>query len=433
LTVAHASVATAPLVQLRHLCRILNGGTPPSGDAESWGGDVPFVTPTDLNGADGALIYATGRTLTERGAQQSGSAPSGSVILSTRAPIGYVGRLASRAAFNQGCRALVPNATVSDRFLAYALIAAREELAARGQGTTFPELSATALASVRLSRPFLELQSAIADYLDRETAGVDALIAKSERLIALLTERRAAVLANVLDSAPGAHIRLKYLAQIQTGVTLSGDGKATDPEWPYLRVANVQIGRVALEEVKTLRLAMPKALGAMLRPGDVLMTEGGDADKLGRGALWDGQITPMLHQNHVFAVRAGAQLAPRFLTWWLDGPVARAYFARTAKQTTNLASTNKATVGNLPIPQLTRSEQDRMVDTLDAQTSSLERAIATTRRGINLAEERRSALISSVVTGKLEARTAHDVRIEMAREPEIGTRYGTTHVHEERP
>lgn len=426
MTVAHASVATAPLVQLRHLCRILNGGTPPSGDAESWGGDVPFVTPTDLNGADGALIHATGRTLTERGAQQSGNAPSGSVILTTRAPIGYVGRLASRAAFNQGCRALVPNATVSDRFLAYALIAAREELTARGQGTTFPELSATALASVRLSRPSLELQSAIADHLDCETAGVDALIAKSEQLIALLTERRAAVICRAVTKGLDSNVSLrpsgvpwfgevparwqvapiKRVGTIVLGKMLQeSQHDGSEVSLHYLRAASVQPnGVLDLSTTKEMWFTPREVRSLTLQAGDVVIVEGG-VGGYGRAAYLTDALPDMAFQNSIARVRPGASDDGRYLSAVLLYLRSVGYI----EMVSSVASMPHFTAEKIAATLVTRpplAEQRRLADHIASETDAIDKAIAVAQRGIDLVRERRAALISTAVAGRLDVRVA---------------------------
>lgn len=197
--------------------------------------------------------------------------------------------------------------------------------------------------------------------------------------------------------------RLKYVATVQSGLTLGGDGDSSDPEWPYLRVANVQAGYVDLAEVKTVRVADAVASETTLRPGDILMTEGGDIDKLGRGALWRGEIDPILHQNHVFAVRPGPELDPRFLTYWLDGSVSRYYFRTTARKTTNLASTNKWTLGNLPVPKAALEEQRAIADYLDRETARIDTLIEEQQNLVETLRERRQSLISSSVAQGLEA------------------------------
>lgn len=266
-----------------------------------------------------------------------------------------------------------------------------------------PRLNISDLQSMTAPLGSAIQQRTTADYLDHETARIDTLVEEQQRLIEMLRERRAAAIATRLESL-GGMTRLKHVSTVQTGVTLSGEGDLTDPEWPYLRVANVQIGYVDLQEIKTVRVPPDKAAMSMLRPGDVLMTEGGDIDKLGRGALWRGELPDTLHQNHIFAVRPDKTLDSEFLVYWLDGPVARTYFRTTAKQTTNLAGTNKWTLGNLPVPAPPLNEQRRLVETLDEQTAQIDTLIAETERFVELSRERRAALITAAVTGHIDVR-----------------------------
>ena len=130
-------------------------------------------------------------------------------------------------------------------------------------------------------------------------------------------------------------VRLKEAAKVQTGLTLGKDYRnSATVTRPYLRVANVQHGRLDLTEIKHLDVPLNVAQRSTLSSGDVLMTEGGDIDKLGRGCLWDNEIPECLHQNHVFAVRCNRKvLAPEFLVGLMRSRHGRAYFQLTAKQT----------------------------------------------------------------------------------------------------
>ena len=147
-------------------------------------------------------------------------------------------------------------------------------------------------------------------------------------------------------------------------------------ERPYLRVANVQAGRLDLAKVTTIRVPREEAARSTLQPGDVLMTEGGDIDKLGRGCVWHGEIPECLHQNHVFAVRPRpGDLLPGYLVAVMGSPHGRTYFQVTAKQTTNLAATNSTTLGNLPLPLPSIDEQAGILAWVDEVTHPLEMAI----------------------------------------------------------
>jgi type I restriction enzyme S subunit len=295
------------------------------------------------------------------------------------------------------------------RFLNYAFAArpVAEQARTLTRGAGLPRLSVANLARVELPLPPLNEQRAIADYLDHETAQIDALVAKQDKFIGLLRERRLSQITNAFSGLGEPDTQLRRVAHIQTGVTLSGDGDPAHPKWPYLRVANVQMGRVELSHVKEIYLPAKDAAASMLRAGDVLMTEGGDIDKLGRGTVWDGAISSMVHQNHVFAVRANLdRLIPEYLAWWLDSLTARRYFYLTAKKTTNLASTNKTVVGRLPMLVPSIDEQRTIITHIGAQTTQIDALIAKAEQHIALAKERRVALLTAAVTGQIDVRTA---------------------------
>ena len=122
-------------------------------------------------------------------------------------------------------------------------------------------------------------------------------------------------------------------------------------EVPYLRVANVQDGYLDLSEIKRIKVPPEDVEALRLQSGDVLMTEGGDFDKLGRGAIWRGPVTNCIHQNHIFRVRLDRhRVLPVFFGAFLLNPFTKAYFLKCSKQTTNLASINMTQLRALPVP-----------------------------------------------------------------------------------
>ncbi len=151
-----------------------------------------------------------------------------------------------------------------------------------------------------------------------------------------------------------------------------------------VRVANVQDGYFDLREVKTIAVERSEIDRYSLRKNDVLLTEGGDLDKLGRGHLWDGQIEPCLHQNHVFAVRTRQDvLLPLFFALQTSGPHGRRYFLSCAKQTTNLASINSTQLKHFPVlvpPLWEQYEITAILTTWDRAIDRLERLLAAKRK-----------------------------------------------------
>ncbi|MBF6522629.1 hypothetical protein [Nocardia farcinica] len=261
------------------------------------------------------------------------------------------------------------------------------------------------LATELLPVPPPDEQAAIVKYLAHANARIDKAIAAKRRLIALITEQKSALLAQIVGSASGDRMRLKNVAVIQTGLTLGKNYReAALVDYPYLRVANVQMGHVDTTDVATVAVPPEEARRCTLRPGDVLMTEGGDIDKLGRGTVWDGSVQGCLHQNHVFAVRCGDQLLPEFLAAWLAAPEPRRYFYVTAKKTTNLAATNSTTVRELPITVPSVKAQEQLLQRLQQRWAPLDVAILKAAREVALLQEFRRRLVADVVTGQVDVR-----------------------------
>ena len=135
---------------------------------------------------------------------------------------------------------------------------------------------------------------------------------------------------------------------------------------PYLRVANVQRGFLDLDEIKKIEIADNEVDKYSLRFGDLLITEGGDWDKVGRACIWREEISLCVHQNHIFRARKFFHEQNEvWLEKYLNSPIARIYFAGASKQTTNLASINKTQLRSCPVPIPPLPEQHRIVAKID--------------------------------------------------------------------
>lgn len=168
-------------------------------------------------------------------------------------------------------------------------------------------------------------------------------------------------------------VSLEDVAEIQTGLSKSASRQGESVTMPYLRVANVQDGHFNLSEVKEIEVPKNSIDRFRVRSGDVLLTEGGDFDKLGRGAVWRGQIPDCVHQNHIFVVRPNPKsLDERFLAYQTQGPRGRAYFQSCSKQSTNLASINSSQLRQFPTALPPLPEQRKIADILSTWDESLE-------------------------------------------------------------
>lgn len=158
-------------------------------------------------------------------------------------------------------------------------------------------------------------------------------------------------------------------ADIVSGITLGREFKTEDTvSAPYLRVANVKDGFLDLGEVLTIAVTRPELEKLRLRQNDLLLTEGGDPDKLGRGALWRCEIDSCVHQNHIFRVRLHVEsLVPEFVSFQMASRHGKDYFLAHAKQTTGIASINQKILKAFPLQVPPLQAQLAITDSLRAR------------------------------------------------------------------
>lgn len=206
---------------------------------------------------------------------------------------------------------------------------------------------------------------------------------------------------------------LGEIAEVVGGLTKDAKRKVENAvEAPYLRVANVQRGYLDLSEIKTIRATPAEITELSLRPGDILLNEGGDLDKLGRGWVWEGQIDGCVHQNHVFRARVHAFRIPAaFLSRYIN-EFCQPFFMSHGSQTTNLASVSMSKVRRVPIPIPPREEMieiDRrcteLLDRIDELDTRVEERLET-------AASARQSILITAFRGELVPQDTHDESAE---------------------
>ncbi|MEN9907982.1 MAG: hypothetical protein RLZZ540_1131 [Bacteroidota bacterium] len=175
---------------------------------------------------------------------------------------------------------------------------------------------------------------------------------------------------------------LLTIANVTGGIT---KGKKSNEDMitvPYLRVANVQDGFLNLSEIKTINASVNDFKKFKLEKGDILMTEGGDRDKLGRGTVWNNEIENCIHQNHIFRARVNQEfVTPDYITIFTKSLIATDYFFKNASQTVNLASISLKSLSNVPIALPPITEQIEIVKRVNNYYTLLE---LIDRRLVNL-------------------------------------------------
>ncbi len=411
--------------RLKDISEIQTGSTPDKkfqAEYYSLEDGVPWIKAENLGRPN--PICTTKEYLTKNGCDVGRVFPANTVYVCCIASIGKVGYSTIPCSCNQQINGIIfDNKYIDYKFGYYLSIAQEEEYILRASGNVLKILNAQQQSYIPCVIPLLNEQQLIADYLDDRCSKIDAIIAEAKASIEEYKELKQAVITQAVTLGIKKNrplkdtnilwigktpcdwqvAELKFFASIKSGITLGQKypARAKLVEMPYLRVANVQGEYVDLSDVKTIQVLPEEVDKYRLEAGVVLMTEGGDRDKLGRGCVWHGEIDPCLHQNHVFAVTTKAdKLLPEYFSHVTTSEVARCYFDYTAKKTTNLANTNSSTIMNfrLPIPPL--EEQREIVQYLNKRIKKLNDMISEKQSLIEDLETYKKSLIYEVVTGK---------------------------------
>jgi type I restriction enzyme, S subunit len=222
------------------------------------------------------------------------------------------------------------------------------------------------------------------------------------------TQRSKALLFEIPDAATlpelptgWAWSKLGDLGQIVGGVTVDKKRNPADPiEVPYLRVANVQRGHLDLSEVKRITVERAVATRLELTAGDILLNEGGNRDKIGRGWVWQGEVSACIHQNHVFRVRPGDGINPYFVSHYAN-EMGRPFFIEKGKQTTNLASISLSKISELPVPVPPTAEAHAIIERLHAAFAAELDCRKELSEAGGLAQSQCQAILKAAFEGRL--------------------------------
>ena len=204
---------------------IVSGATPKTSIATNFGGEIPWLTPADLSGYNEKYISHGARNLTRQGYNSCSAQlmPPGTVLLSSRAPIGYVAIAKNEICTNQGFKSIVPQKCVDSEFLYYQLKYLKRVLQDLGSGTTFKELSAKKLGTVQVVVPSIEEQRSIVAKIEELFSKLDASVAELQTAKEKLKVYRQAVLKEAFDSiqANSDNVTIKSVCEtIKVGIVI---------------------------------------------------------------------------------------------------------------------------------------------------------------------------------------------------------------------
>lgn len=435
-----------PQRELRHVGRFQGGGTPSKDKADYWDGPIPWVSPKDMKSW---RIDRTEDYVTELGVRQSATrvAPAGSLVLVVRSGILQhtipVAILGVDSALNQDMKAMIPGPEVDSRFIAYWINGFQQAflLAWRKEGATVESLDFDLLRRTRIALPPLEHQHAIATFLDRKTAAIDALIARKERLIALLEEKRQALITQAVTKGLDPNVPMKdsgvewlgrvpahwtvqelryRVSRIEQGWSPSCENRESDEfEWGVLKVGCVNYGRFSPGENKALPSNLSPVPSLEVRPGDVLVSRANTRELVGSAAYVESVRPRLLLCDKIFRLLYRGGTDPRFLVLLLQSRVCRIQLEREATgASSSMQNIGQDSVRRLVFAWAPPSEQQAIVESTLRLASGVDHVAEAISLQLDGLREYRQALITAAVTGKL------DVAERLAQEAESHDRKG---------
>jgi len=253
------------------------------------------------------------------------------------------------------------------------------------------------LAQLPIPLPPLGTQRIIADFLDRETAEIDAMIDKLDAVVQELIQRRARLIQQHTINSPSPMSRMKFCAEVSLGKTFQGVQKKPDEKFVnYVRAASIQSHGLELDDQR-MWMTDTELAKYYLRAGDVLIVEGGAG--YGRSVVLTEPMPQWGFQNHVIRVRPNRDQEGRFLNYCVKAHLSAGLVDVLVDGATIPAlSSDKAR--ELPVPKVSLEAQRRIADHLDEVTSKIDAMLAKVAELKALLTERRAALITAVVTGR---------------------------------
>jgi len=380
--------------KLGEVCEVIGGSTPDTGNSAYWNGDIAWVTPTDLGKFSDVIIFSTSRQITASGLQNCGTQmlPIGTVIMSSRAPIGHLAIAGVPLCTNQGCKSFVPKKDVYSEFLYWALKRSVTDIQALGSGATFAEVSKSILQQFEITLPAIPEQLRIAAILKEQMVAVEkARTAAQERLRAIKA-LPAAFLRKIFPD-PGQPLpegwrwaKLGQVVRLINGRAYHASELLTEGKYPVLRVGNLFTSNHWY--YSDFELEPDKYCDK----GDLIFAWSASFGPF----IWTGP--KVIYHYHIWKVDCGQSLDNEYARHALD-----MITAKIKSESHGMAMLHMTKEGmeqfEIPIPPLT--EQHRIAATIKDQFAAVEQASVAAEAELKAINTLPAALLSRAFNGEL--------------------------------
>ena len=413
--------------RLKHLGTIKGGAGFPHDDQGAEGEELPFHKVNALAQAVEGQIHLSENTISRGTAARLRAfvfPPDTIVFAKVGAALllGRLCRLSTPACIDNNMMGLIVKSSLDVRFIHFAMSTVRFDWLANPGAV--PSVNESQIGNFELVIPPSDEQRLLVTFLERETAKIDALITEQQRLIELLKEKRQAVISHAVTRGlnPDAPLKpsgVEWLGDVPAHWTLCllkrvfqtvdygiSDSLAPTGAVAVLRMGNIAEGRIKVDELKYVD-AVDSAL--LLSPGDLLYNRTNSLDQIAKVGLYEGSADiPVSFASYLVRLRTRDEVLPEYMMYYLNTPGMLGVARASAFVAIGQCNLNPSRYGEIPVAIPPRNEQKGIVQFLEKETHRINRLIAQAQSAIALLQERRTALISAAVTGKIDVRELAD-------------------------
>lgn len=388
-------------VKISDIGKIVSGATPKTKDVDNYGGSIAWITPADLSGYTSKYISHGSRNITQKGYDSCSThlMPRGTVLFSSRAPIGYVAIAENPICTNQGFKSIVPNDDIDSEFLYYQLQYLRKKIQEKGSGTTFKEISGKVLGETDIVVPSLEEQSRIVARIEELFSELDKAVDTLKTTKEQLEVYRQTILVDAFRAATNS-------TYLKVGCVCAKivDCPHSTPKWEKsgklcLRTTNFKRGYLDLQSPNYVseETFHDRNRRIIPQPGDVLYSREGSV--LGIACTIPSNVYPCLGQR-MMLLRSGEKLNNRYLMHYLNSPMVTNHVIAT-KGGTGSPHINVGDIKEFQIPIPSLEEQSSIVRQIEEQLSSCDNVEKTVDAILAQADAMRQSILKQAFEEKI--------------------------------
>ena len=337
--------------KLGEICKVVSGSTPKTGISEYWDGDIKWITPAELSD-DSYIVNDSVRHITELGVQKTGltSFPAGTVILSSRAPIGKVAIAGCEMYCNQGFKNLICSDKINNRYLYWFLKGNTEYLNSLGRGATFKEISKQIVSGIEINVPDMPMQIEAVEVLEKISGLIGIRREQLQRLDDLIKARFVELFGTYPNNEKGWETGT--IRDLVTEVRYGSSRKAAEGnsgKYPYLRMNNITYGgELDLTDTKTIDIPDEELDKCTVQRGDLLFNRTNSKELVGKTCVYN-RDEMMVLAGFVVRVRLNDRALPEFVSTFMNTDFSKQMLLGMCKAAIGQANINAQELQNIGI------------------------------------------------------------------------------------